>query len=174
MDKPPPGPSSWCDLDVQVAIQWEGIPCFEQFELWVAQTLSHLSSTPSTPQPLAPAELSIRIVDSMESAELNETYRHKPGPTNVLSFPFESPPGVECPLLGDLIICAPVVAQEAKEQDKTLHAHWAHMVVHGTLHLTGYDHITEAEANIMETLERNILAQLDYPDPYQGDMDRQP
>ena len=87
-------------------------------------------------------------------------------PTNVLSFPFEAPPGIELPLLGDLIICRQVVEQEAEEQGKTVEAHWAHMVVHGTLHLLGYDHIEDEEAEEMEALEAEIMLALGYPDPY--------
>lgn len=112
-------------------------------------------------------EMTVRIVDEDESAELNQTYRHKSGPTNVLSFPFENPPGVELPLLGDLVICAPVVEREAGEQNKTIQAHWAHMVVHGTLHLQGYDHIQADEATQMEQIETDILAELGYSNPYE-------
>ncbi len=113
------------------------------------------------------AELTVRIVGEDEITELNRRYRHKDRPTNVLSFPFEAPPGVETDLLGDLVIAAPVVAREAREQGKPLTAHWAHLVVHGTLHLLGHDHQTEAEAEIMEGREIAILASLGYPDPYQ-------
>ena len=113
------------------------------------------------------AELTVRIVGEDEITELNRCYRHKDRPTNVLSFPFEAPPGVETDLLGDLVIAAPVVAREAREQGKPLTAHWAHLVVHGTLHLLGHDHQTEAEAEIMEGREIAILASLGYPDPYQ-------
>jgi len=112
------------------------------------------------------AELAIRIVDEAEGAALNATYRHKQGATNVLSFPAELPPGVPLTLLGDLVICAPVVAREAREQGKPPEAHWAHLVVHGCLHLLGYDHEAEAEAEEMESLERRILAGMGYPDPY--------
>jgi len=101
-----------------------------------------------------------------ESRELNHTYRGKDKPTNVLSFPFEAPPGIELPLLGDLIICRQVVEQEAQEQEKTLEAHWAHMVIHGSLHLLGYDHIEDDEAEEMESLETEIMLALGYPDPY--------
>jgi probable rRNA maturation factor len=113
------------------------------------------------------AQLTIRITDEAEIQELNRTYRHKDKPTNVLSFPFEAPPGVEIPLLGDIIICAAVVAREAGEQGKPLQAHWAHMVIHGTLHLLGYDHIDETEAEQMEGLEITLLAGLGYANPYQ-------
>ena len=112
------------------------------------------------------AELAIRIVDEAESARLNATYRHKQGATNVLSFPAELPAAVPLPLLGDLVICAPVVTREAREQGKAPAAHWAHLVVHGCLHLLGYDHEQEAEAEEMESLEREILAGMGYPDPY--------
>ena len=113
------------------------------------------------------AELSIRIVDEAESAELNQTYRHKSGPTNVLSFPCEVPAGVPNDLLGDLVICAPVVEREALEQCKNSEAHWAHMVIHGVLHLRGYDHLQEDEAEHMEALEVEILDGLGYPNPYE-------
>ena len=112
-------------------------------------------------------EMTVRIVDEAESAQLNQTYRHKPGPTNVLSFPFENPPGVSLPLLGDVVICAPVVEREADEQHKAPQAHWAHMVVHGTLHLQGYDHIAAKDAEQMEHLEVDILRQLGFSNPYE-------
>ncbi|CAG1007179.1 Endoribonuclease YbeY [Burkholderiales bacterium] len=113
------------------------------------------------------AEIVVRVVDGEESAELNSHYRGKSGPTNVLSFPFEAPPGVETDILGDLVVCAPVVEREAREQGKDLPAHWAHMVVHGVLHLQGYDHIGEDEAVIMETEEIAILHGLGFPNPYE-------
>jgi probable rRNA maturation factor len=113
------------------------------------------------------AELAIRIVDEAESATLNQTYRQKTGPTNVLGFPFEVPAGIPNALLGDLVICAPVVEREAREQGKPPDAHWAHMVIHGVLHLRGYDHLDEAEAKRMEALEVEILARLEYPNPYE-------
>jgi len=113
------------------------------------------------------AEIVIRMVDKEESAELNRQYRNKPGPTNVLSFPFEPPPGISTDILGDLAICAPIVEQEAEEQGKSLMAHWAHMVVHGVLHLQGYDHIDEDEAVIMESEEIAIMNRLGFPNPYE-------
>ena len=115
----------------------------------------------------ADSELTIRVVDEAEARELNHTWRHKDYATNVLSFPADIPDGIlDIPLLGDLVICAPVVAREAAEQGKLLTAHWAHLVIHGCLHLLGYDHIEEAEAQEMETLERELLAELGHPDPY--------
>lgn len=114
------------------------------------------------------AEISLLIVDEEEGAALNEQWRGKVGPTNVLSFPSDLPPELELPLLGDLIVCAPVVEREAQEQGKTLESHWAHMIIHGTLHLLGYDHIDEEEAEQMEALETQVLASLGYADPYQA------
>jgi probable rRNA maturation factor len=121
-----------------------------------------LSHKPS----LVQAELTIRLVDEPESQELNREYRQKDKPTNVLSFPADLPDIVNLPLLGDLIICAPVVAKEAEEQQKPLESHWAHMVVHGTLHLLGYDHIDENDANIMEAIETDVLAAMSIACPY--------
>lgn len=143
--------------------------------------IQHACDTPNTPAPAnmkawataalnghrEHAEMTIRIVDEAEGAELNLTYRGKRGPTNVLSFPFEPPPGIDdLELIGDLVICAPVVEREAIEQGKALAAHWAHMVVHGTLHLLGYDHLTEGQATEMEALETDILLGLGFSAPY--------
>lgn len=111
------------------------------------------------------AELCIRIVDKAESAALNARYRGKSGPTNVLSFPCDAEVPESKPL-GDLVICAPVVAAEAAEQGKSPEAHWTHLVVHGVLHLLGFDHIGDHDAEIMEAEERAILSRLGYPDPY--------
>nr|WP_275099954.1 rRNA maturation RNase YbeY [Sedimenticola hydrogenitrophicus] len=113
------------------------------------------------------AELVVRIVDREESRQLNREYRGKDSPTNVLSFPFEAPAVVANDLLGDLVICAPLVAEEAAEQGKPLEAHWAHLLVHGVLHLLGFDHINDPEAETMEGLEVEILESLGYSDPYQ-------
>ncbi len=121
------------------------------------------------------SELTIRLVDEAEGLELNSTYRHKDYATNVLSFPADVPDELlDIPLLGDLVICAPVVAREALEQRKPLQAHWAHLVIHGCLHLLGYDHIDDAEAEEMETLERELLAELGHPDPYACDDEEPP
>jgi len=114
------------------------------------------------------AELVIRIVDEPESQALNRQYRGIDRPTNVLSFPFEAPPQVPSHHIGDLVICAPVVEREAAEQGKPLEAHWAHMVVHGVLHLLGYDHETDADAATMEGLEIAILGRLGFPNPYEA------
>ena len=112
------------------------------------------------------AELTVRIVDEKESAALNRRFRHKRHATNVLSFPAELPAGVADALLGDLVICAPVVAREAMEQGKAVEAHWAHLTVHGVLHLLGYNHETASQAAEMEPLETAILGALGFPNPY--------
>jgi probable rRNA maturation factor len=112
-------------------------------------------------------ELTIRIVNEKESAELNQNYRCKTGPTNILSFPFDVPKNIKTNYLGDLIICAPVLAREAKQQHKELLQHWAHIIIHGVLHLLGYDHIEESEAIIMEKLEIKLLNNLGYKNPYE-------
>lgn len=147
--------------DIQVACQGS-VPSEQQFQAWAESALSSVDED---------CELSIRLVEEEESAELNETYRSKQGSTNVLSFPFEAPIAITPRLLGDLVICLPVIEREAQEQSKQLEHHWAHMVVHGCLHLLGYDHIADDEAEIMESLEREILKSLSIEDPYreQGD-----
>jgi probable rRNA maturation factor len=134
-----------------------GVPAVADFQRWAAAAFAG-----RRPE----AELSIRIVGESEGAELNSRYRGKSGPTNVLSFPAELPTGVPLPLVGDLVICAPVVAREAAAQGKTDEAHWAHLTVHGCLHLIGYDHEDDHKAAEMEPLEAAILAGLGYPDPY--------
>ncbi|MFZ0218966.1 MAG: rRNA maturation RNase YbeY [Candidatus Aquirickettsiella sp.] len=111
-------------------------------------------------------QVNLRIVGKKESTKLNRNYRHKKNPTNVLSFPFEPPPGISSAFLGDLVICAPLVNQEAKQQQKTSLAHWAHLVIHGCLHLIGYDHIHDKDATKMETIEIQLLEDLGYENPY--------
>ena len=152
-------------LELQNASDEEDLPDQNQLSSWVNAALKH-SPTPWGNR-VQPLELTIRIVDEQESKQLNERWRQKPYPTNVLSFPFEPPPDVDIPLLGDIVICAPLVAREAAAQHKSKTAHWAHLVIHGTLHLLGYNHINDAEAQIMENLEIRILHELDYPNPYQ-------
>ena len=144
-------------LDLQLASTASNLPSETQIQLWLNAAISPF-------QPVA--EVTVRIVDETESQQLNFDYREKDKPTNVLSFPFQCPPGIELPLLGDLVICAGVVAQEAKEQNKSLDAHWAHMVVHGSLHLLGFDHINDDDALEMEAEEIQILAELGFADPY--------
>ena len=144
-------------LDVQYEV--EAGPDEDDIRRWVEAVMA-------AEQNAADVELTVRIVGVEEIAELNERYRHKTGPTNILSFPFEAPPGVELNLLGDLVIAAPVVASEAQEQQKTETAHWAHMVVHGTLHLLGYDHQDPVAAEDMEAREIYILQTLGFTNPY--------
>lgn len=145
-------------LDLQLACEDNtSLPSEDQFQHWLNAVLPKFQEQ---------SEVTIRIVDEEESHHLNLTYRGKDKPTNVLSFPFEAPPEIELPLLGDLIICRQVVEQEAIEQQKSAEEHWAHMVIHGCLHLLGYDHIEDDEAEEMESLETEILAELGYEDPY--------
>ena len=153
-------------LDVQQVIESENIPLLSDIEHWIKMALTEEASHRNV-QLNEEYELTVRIVDKEEIQTLNKTYRHKDKPTNVLSFPFESPPEVELPLLGDLVICHDVVLEEAQQQNKTVKEHWAHMIVHGVLHLKGYDHIDDSEAETMEALEVQILNQLGFSDPYQ-------
>ena len=111
-------------------------------------------------------EVGVRIVDESEIIELNQRFRKKTEPTNVLSFPFEDPPGTQTDVLGDVVVCAPIVSSQAQTEGKPLSAHWAHMVVHGIMHLRGYDHETPEEADAMEHMETHILEGLGFPDPY--------
>lgn len=180
-------------VDLQIAEDLgnlEFVPVQQDFEKWAGAALSKQNND---------SELTIRIVSEEEISELNQTYRAKSGPTNVLSFPFEMPDfgfdvhgstnfagagkrrsydeelgesqldefeKMDIPLLGDLVICAAVVNREALEQKKPFDAHWAHMVIHGVLHLLGYDHIQKIEAEAMETLEITLLSELGYSTPY--------
>ncbi|MFO8140792.1 MAG: rRNA maturation RNase YbeY [Marinobacter sp.] len=146
-------------VDFQQVCADEGVPDEASFRIWAELAW----------QGEDPSEVTIRIVGAQESQELNQRYRGKDKPTNVLSFPFEAPAGITMPLAGDLVICAPVVAQEAREQHKEPAAHWAHMVVHGMLHLQGYDHIDDDDAEVMEALEIRLLAQLGLINPYQAE-----
>jgi len=145
------------EVELQIASQAKTLPHPSQFREWINVTLSNRLKT---------AEMTIRIVDEEESAELNQQYRRKKGPTNVLSFPYQQIPGVITRLLGDIIICAPVVEAEATAQNKDLLAHWAHMVVHGTLHLLGFNHEFNEDAEEMEGMETEILVRLGFPPPY--------
>ena len=137
------------------------IPDEAQLTTWASVVLEHLNT--------GEKELTVRFVDNDESQALNSEYRGKDKPTNVLSFPFECPPEVPLNLLGDLVICVPVIAREAAEQQKAISDHYAHMIIHGTLHLLGFDHIEDDEAEEMEQLEITLLAKLSIDDPYQDD-----
>ena len=145
-------------VDIQTASA-DTVPDEDDLRSWVRAALEGRMAGDS-------AEVSIRLVDEPEMTQLNESFRGKAGATNVLSFPADVPAGVGTALLGDIVICAPVVRREAAEQGKTLAAHWAHMTVHGSLHLLGYDHVGEEEAADMEAMETQILQQLDYDCPY--------
>ena len=145
------------DVPVNYAAPRAGVPAAVSFRKWVAAALKGR---------IREADLAIRIVDEREGQALNRHYRGKDYATNVLSFPAELPEGVKLPLLGDLVICAPVVAREAAEQGKPVAAHYAHLTVHGVLHLLGWDHEHDKDAEAMEQLEREVLAELGLPDPY--------
>lgn len=149
-------------VDIQCASS-DPVPEEDDIRGWITAVLltkaahKHLHAT---------VEISVRLVDDAEMSALNKTYRGKNGSTNVLSFPADLPIEIDDGLLGDIVICAPVVNSEAKLQHKTFNAHWAHMTVHGTLHLLGYDHIEDTDAHEMESLETAILGRLNYPCPY--------
>lgn len=151
-------PNSMPVVDIQVATNDDNLPSEEDFRRWIAAAL---------PEERVDSELTVRIVGITESKALNHQYRQKDAATNVLSFPSDLPAELGIPFLGDLVICAAVVEREADQQNKTLNAHWAHMVVHGTLHLLGYDHIEEAQADDMEARETEILIGLNYAPPYE-------
>jgi len=144
-------------VEIQTIFKSNGQPDQEQIQRWVDAALDGFNQD---------TEIVVRIVDEQESAELNEQYRLKPGHTNILSFPVEVPEGIELNLLGDLVVCAPVLEKEALEQHKALTDHWAHIIVHGVLHLLGYDHIDDDEAELMENKEITILNKLNIKNPY--------
>lgn len=146
------------DIEIQRACDTSQVPDDDDFQLWVKHVLEFQQRSGS---------VVIRLVDADESQSLNHQYRNKDYATNVLSFPFEAPEFIEQDHLGDLVICVPVVKQEAAEQSKPASAHWAHMVIHGMLHLLGYDHESEAEAEEMESIEIELLARLGIENPYE-------
>ncbi|MFM6988098.1 MAG: rRNA maturation RNase YbeY [Arenimonas sp.] len=146
-----------CDVGVSYGLPRKGVPAPASFKRWAEAACRGR---------IKRADIAIRVVDEREGRHLNHHYRGKDYATNVLSFPAELPEGVTLPLLGDLVICAPVVAREAAEQGKPLNAHYAHLTVHGVLHLLGLDHEDEREAEAMEAIERAILADLGHANPY--------
>lgn len=150
-------------VDLQIACSSKTVPSKNDFVVWTTQALlKHYTN----------AELTIRLVNEAESRMLNETYRQQIGPTNVLSFASDLPDDISLatPLLGDLVICEPLVAKEAREQHKDYTAHFAHLVVHGCLHLLGYDHVEPHQAQIMESLETQIMLSLNFTDPYKTEL----
>ncbi len=158
----------------KVAVQYaladdDSLPSAAEITRWVRETERTIRPRPKVsfraPR-LAAAEVLVRIVGEQEMSELNQRYRNKAGPTNVLSFGYDAHPGFAVPFLGDIVLCAPVALQEAASEGKAREAHFAHLVVHGSLHLLGFDHEEAAAAHTMESLETKILAQLGYPDPY--------
>jgi len=144
-------------LHAQKETRARGVPRTSSLEVWARAALA--GSGPGL------ATVTVRLVDGRESAALNRRYRKKSGPTNVLSFSYELPRGSRG-LMGDLVICAPLVAREADAQGKARRAHWAHMIVHGIMHLRGFDHLEPREAGAMEAAESRILKRLGFPDPY--------
>jgi probable rRNA maturation factor len=147
-------------VEIQTIFASAGQPDEQQIQLWIDKALEGIEGD---------TEIVVRIVDEQESAELNQQYRHKQGATNILSFPVELPEGIDLDLnlLGDLVICAPVLDQEAQQQGKPLAHHWAHIIIHGVLHLLGYDHLDDREADEMESKEIALLQTLNIPNPYQ-------
>ncbi len=146
------------ELDLQLATHPDGLPEPASFSLWAGTAVNAAG--------IARRALTIRVVGTGEMRRLNAEYRGQDRPTNVLTFSFDPIAGVEADLLGDVVICAPVVADEARQQGKPPLAHWAHMVIHGVLHLCGYDHADDRQAGEMEALEERLLQGLGYPDPY--------
>lgn len=142
-------------INIQIASEFKPLPTSDQCQLWANTLLNHIKRPHDT-------EILLRFVDAAESAKLNRRFRNKSGPTNVLSFPIDNNN-----YLGDIVICAPLVKQEAEQQGKPLMAHFAHLIVHGILHLLGHDHISENDARIMEGIEIAILKDLGYPNPYE-------
>jgi probable rRNA maturation factor len=170
--KPPPAGSETLSVALQVVARRPWVPSARAVRLWSraahAAGLAALSNRARHAFPHQHAELCVRVVGLAASRRLDRDYRGKDKPTNVLSFPASAQERRAAGALGDLVICAPVVAAEAREQGKTLAAHWAHMVMHGTLHLLGFDHVSPRHARIMEGLEVTILSGFGYPDPYRS------
>lgn len=147
-------------LCIQRASETAGMPADRTLRRWANLAWEVLEQTRD-------GEIHLRIVDAEEMQTLNRQYRNRDYATNVLSFPAELPPELQLPLLGDIALCAPVVMREATEQNKVPRAHWAHLLIHGILHLLGHDHQDDREAAAMERLETQVLARLDFPPPYE-------
>ena len=148
------------DLEVSIAEGLEKhVPTASIMQNWIYAVLAKIGYENS-------AQICVRVVEQQEMIDLNYKFRKVNKATNVLSFPYQALPGVNIPFLGDLVICADVVSQEAKQQSKTFEQHWAHLLVHGVLHLLGYDHIKETDALKMEKLEIEIMSELGFPNPY--------
>lgn len=162
------------ELDLQNTVSGAVLPAAAQCRRWIAAALQGAADAVTSgtrraaagPVPVDGVQLTLRIVDEAESAQLNSRYRHRSGATNVLSFPFAEPALLAPPLLGDIVICAALVSREAARQGKEETAHWAHLVVHGVLHLLGFDHETDADAAAMEGVETAVLRTLGFADPY--------
>ena len=150
-------------VDIQLADGSTKTPDAQQIRGWVAAVFTTLERSPLA--------LTVRVVGEEEMTKLNRRYRGRNQSTNVLSFPIEPLPGICTDLLGDIVVCGPVVDREAAIQHKSSMSHWAHMVVHGLLHLFGYNHESDQDAMVMEALEKSVLEGLGYSDPYQGEYD---
>ncbi len=146
------------DIEVQNVTSFSPVPSTQQFEQWAGAALGKITD----------AELLIRLVDRQESSRLNARYRQQNKATNVLSFPADLPQELGLPLLGDIVICAPLVVEEAQAQNTSTEAHWAHLTIHGVFHLLGFDHQCDEDAAKMELLESEILRSLGFPDPYRS------
>jgi len=144
--------------EVQNVSGYGNVPKTELIRAWAATAYGKVANTD--------AEVTVRVVDEEDGRQLNMQYRNQPAATNVLSFPFEDPPGMKTKILGDIVLCAPVISREALDQGKPLAAHWAHMIVHGVLHLCGYRHDVENDADLMEQLEAQIIEQIGFTNPY--------
>lgn len=146
-------------VDIQHATTFTPLPSDADITRWGQHAVTHLHRD---------VEITVRLVDEPEIQRLNATYRGKDKPTNVLSFPVDLPPGIQDDLLGDIVICPAIVMAEATMQHKSYDSHFAHMIIHGCLHLMGFDHVTAEQANIMEPKEIELMAALQFPNPYQG------
>lgn len=151
-------------VDIEIATDGDDPPEPDSIKRWLHAVLERELPADDPRE----VEISVRVVDREESHTLNKRYRHKDAPTNVLSFPSDLPSDLPFRHLGDIVLCAPVIGDEAREQGKAVDDHWAHMLVHGALHLLGYDHIDEVDATVMESLEVEILSQFGVADPYES------